>query len=414
MFALLARLAADLSAAVDTVTWAIRSALFVNHVAVEFLAGCGRMLLDIVADSACQVRCALRYGLQDFFTFSTDVYSIFSFIILVIVSGFTHVCEAVLAAWLSAVGCVMAVFTGLLWFLRGIAVAVETIHWTVFTSVALIWSAVTLIGHSIIYMLCAIPRTIFLSACLLSNNLYVGLQATCNIVVETCRISLQSTVTVAYWIVATVADIPVDAYYGLAVYCLIHVSIKYLSKSQRFRRSSAQFLRAVKQMLRALHPVTWLWLDIRRSFVRHNQTNFDEDDRTNVEEDDASDEDDDVHDAVANPDPLVRPALRQDGRPLLGRMRTLMRRNSPQPSCARSEPPPPSPPPEILDEVFRLKRQLSLEKDNRLCIVCQDRDKCILVMPCRHLCLCRECSEEIDDMCPMCRNRIRQRLLVFS
>ena len=50
----------------------------------------------------------------------------------------------------------------------------------------------------------------------------------------------------------------------------------------------------------------------------------------------------------------------------------------------------------------------------RLCVVCQDREKSVILMPCRHMCLCRECSNHSTlNSCPKCRSIIARRISVF-
>eukprot|EP00096_Caligus_rogercresseyi_P016109 TRINITY_DN8657_c0_g1_i1.p1 TRINITY_DN8657_c0_g1~~TRINITY_DN8657_c0_g1_i1.p1 ORF type:complete len:320 (+),score=61.83 TRINITY_DN8657_c0_g1_i1:84-1043(+) len=47
--------------------------------------------------------------------------------------------------------------------------------------------------------------------------------------------------------------------------------------------------------------------------------------------------------------------------------------------------------------------------DGKLCVVCQDEDKCMVIMPCRHLCICQRCKDLLlkgPRSCPICRNRI--------
>lgn len=63
-------------------------------------------------------------------------------------------------------------------------------------------------------------------------------------------------------------------------------------------------------------------------------------------------------------------------------------------------------------------RSISNKKlgDSNLCIICQDRDRCVVLFPCRHLCLCVECAREISSYqndCPLCRTRISQKINVF-
>jgi len=46
-----------------------------------------------------------------------------------------------------------------------------------------------------------------------------------------------------------------------------------------------------------------------------------------------------------------------------------------------------------IDEKDRdLKEQLERERDKNLCVVCQTDEKNIVVIPCRHMCMCKGCS----------------------
>jgi hypothetical protein len=63
-----------------------------------------------------------------------------------------------------------------------------------------------------------------------------------------------------------------------------------------------------------------------------------------------------------------------------------------------------------------LLHQLEHEQESKLCVVCQDRNKCVIVLPCRHLCLCTECSIIIKrdhGTCPMCRQDVRRTMKIY-
>ncbi|XP_045490875.1 mitochondrial E3 ubiquitin protein ligase 1-like [Colias croceus] len=51
--------------------------------------------------------------------------------------------------------------------------------------------------------------------------------------------------------------------------------------------------------------------------------------------------------------------------------------------------------------------------DVQLCVVCTDNPKEIILLPCGHVCLCEDCSENIRDNCPICRERIESRAPAF-
>lgn len=67
-----------------------------------------------------------------------------------------------------------------------------------------------------------------------------------------------------------------------------------------------------------------------------------------------------------------------------------------------------------------LGKVLENERDKRLCVVCQDQVKNVLVLPCRHMCLCVDCAHELAvqrnharRVCPLCRSRIETVMDVY-
>lgn len=67
-----------------------------------------------------------------------------------------------------------------------------------------------------------------------------------------------------------------------------------------------------------------------------------------------------------------------------------------------------------------LEREIETEKEKRKCVVCQDRKKSVLILPCKHLCLCVQCADQIARsrmagrrVCPLCRTRIKTIMNVY-
>jgi hypothetical protein len=58
-----------------------------------------------------------------------------------------------------------------------------------------------------------------------------------------------------------------------------------------------------------------------------------------------------------------------------------------------------------------------LDAEETMCVVCFDAPKDYLVLPCKHLCVCGECAEQLTKtrtpMCPVCRGPIRETMKVF-
>lgn len=61
------------------------------------------------------------------------------------------------------------------------------------------------------------------------------------------------------------------------------------------------------------------------------------------------------------------------------------------------------------------------ESERSLCVICQDQFKSVLVLPCRHLCMCIDCAHTIADgipgqrrTCPLCRTAIRTIMNIYT
>jgi len=62
-----------------------------------------------------------------------------------------------------------------------------------------------------------------------------------------------------------------------------------------------------------------------------------------------------------------------------------------------------------------LLSSIEQQKEQRLCVICQEREKSVVLLPCRHLCLCETCSSHDDlGQCPLCRRPIAHRISVFA
>lgn len=68
-----------------------------------------------------------------------------------------------------------------------------------------------------------------------------------------------------------------------------------------------------------------------------------------------------------------------------------------------------------------LIEQLERERDQNLCVVCQTEKKNIVVMPCRHMCMCKSCCARLFQMqryhrktCPICRHVITSTLEIYA
>ncbi len=67
-----------------------------------------------------------------------------------------------------------------------------------------------------------------------------------------------------------------------------------------------------------------------------------------------------------------------------------------------------------------LLQQVEREREDKLCAICQDKEKCIMMLPCRHLCVCQDCQflwqrhqQAQQRKCPMCRKVVRQTIKAY-
>ena len=61
-------------------------------------------------------------------------------------------------------------------------------------------------------------------------------------------------------------------------------------------------------------------------------------------------------------------------------------------------------------------RQRQDHDDSTLCVVCISNQKRVLLLPCRHTCVCSECCEsiiQVEPLCPLCRAHIETHIEAF-
>lgn len=63
-----------------------------------------------------------------------------------------------------------------------------------------------------------------------------------------------------------------------------------------------------------------------------------------------------------------------------------------------------------------LLREVEREREDKLCVICQDKEKCIMILPCRHLCICESCQAPLRthrNICPICRKEVKQMIKAY-
>lgn len=50
---------------------------------------------------------------------------------------------------------------------------------------------------------------------------------------------------------------------------------------------------------------------------------------------------------------------------------------------------------------------------NMECSICLENQKTIACLPCGHLCLCYACSTDVPETCPICRQKLTDKVKIF-
>lgn len=290
-----------------------------------------------------------------------------------------------------------------------------------------------LFGSSVVFLVSLIPNLVclvFSGLLYLTSYLYLSChQAVCGVWLNLVYLKQLCVDAVANFL----SDIPLEAVLGVALGIALMVGFKY---TVRYMMDN---MILVPDM-----PIPTLLSVVRRrairwylEIVRRAHRRPPEDIETEEEEiDDADDENDDNQQANL-PGPLpVYPQLDQlpDNQPqvpaeeqvrpiipLLQARRPITRQITQRqdevvPAGSSKEKPNNDPHNRLDNQAYQLYRELEQEREDRLCVVCQDRIKRVILLPCRHLCLCDACRSAIitrDNCCPVCRRPILQTLRVF-
>lgn len=80
----------------------------------------------------------------------------------------------------------------------------------------------------------------------------------------------------------------------------------------------------------------------------------------------------------------------------------------------------PSHVPKPVSNLEDFDREMERERDKRKCVICQDHIKSVLLLPCKHMCMCVRCADHIvrsrtigQRVCPLCRARIAKVMNIY-
>ncbi|KAG0726126.1 E3 ubiquitin-protein ligase RNF26 [Chionoecetes opilio] len=275
--------------------------------------------------------------------------------------------------------------------------------------------AFVLFGSSVIFVIGFVPNVVYLVFSGLVHLCTYTFLSCSHAVTNTCHVVSHVTSLCLNNIVDFFSDIPIEAFIGVAAGVGLMVGLKY----------TLFFMMDNMVLIPDLPSPMALGL-VRRRLVRWymglvnppRQQAPPEPDTEDEELDDANDENgndnnENVPDlnlaqnqqfeAQVNPPLVAQPEAR---RPL-----TRLRAREQEDVVPQEEE---KATPSYVNKL--LFQELEEERESRLCVVCQDEAKCVILLPCRHLCLCDACTLAITrrrEGCPVCRQQIRQTIKVY-
>ena len=65
------------------------------------------------------------------------------------------------------------------------------------------------------------------------------------------------------------------------------------------------------------------------------------------------------------------------------------------------------------DKMASLRERVGVLENIRMCVVCLENPKNVVISPCNHLCVCQHCSTLIPRKCPICRGVVESKIVVY-
>lgn len=353
---------------INTLSFSFNVSYIVGQLIVKFVVG----VVSLVVSCVLGLQTLLQVLAEDSFVFLSDLGTTLSFLyqgILVVSDAFIH---AILGASSALGHGVKAVQNTAVYISLGLVDLVFSILYSIHHCLLLIKNSLVLVGLTSWDLFTFLP------------NLLMDVKRELVSVVIHCMASLRDVVnSLRLWIhcgiqglLLFVSDIPSESLYGLLVcFTIVFLSIKYHhSIRPLIVRNIVYFLTQGQKTL----ITAWTYLEAFTFWLLTNQM---------------------------TPSP--------NGPRRFGIERTY---HVDQLGGAHSNEDVPQRD-ETADNLAELiERKAHQEPEERLCVVCQDNEKCTIILPCRHVCLCYECCATIKrthGRCPICRHVVRRTMRVY-
>nr|QBK85057.1 MAG: ubiquitin-protein ligase [Pithovirus LCDPAC02] len=61
----------------------------------------------------------------------------------------------------------------------------------------------------------------------------------------------------------------------------------------------------------------------------------------------------------------------------------------------------------------KLKDEEIMKNEGNVCCICLDDIRNVVILPCKHMCICKKCSKLDIEKCPLCRQNIKKYMEVY-
>jgi hypothetical protein len=317
---------------------------------------------------------------EDYCIFQLDVMNKGFYVVSVVGSVVERLMNAAYSSWEIIKDICSGIYEFLLLTVDTVfAIVMKTIH-CISNIPEVLKNFITLVGSGIWFALKLVPLgfVYIISMCVF----LVG--RSCEEIISIAESIYRGILFVLYGIVEFFHDISFEAHAGL----ILGISILYLS--MKYHTHIIHYFATLCVQIKYALNCTWTSLEmlLLSVFTRHNN------DISNDESSESEESNEETHD-----DNIQRQEMSHSS--------TLNLRSRLVPRAERGK-----------TNITRqhLLYQLEHEQESKLCIVCQDRNRCVITLPCRHLCLCTECCSIIKrqhGLCPVCRQDVRRTMKIY-
>ncbi|GAB6019544.1 hypothetical protein CHUAL_001118 [Chamberlinius hualienensis] len=387
---LVGHLTAGVSTLVDGAAVVLYSALTLNFVLIRAMCNifvyCFTSSLNLLTD----ILLACHYGILDFASFIYDVIDIWTVILSAVFNGFTQLLLNIFNLFQSLTFTFYLLCQTFRSTYNLLAVGVKAILIKLIESI-------NLVGRSIKIILILVPKT-FISCVQLLIQIFL---LTIDAFFQSLLWTGETTVRVIKRSLINITNQSSEFYIAILTAILLFYAFKHRTQLGRYLRRFEPlfdiFCRQIRKMTANISSILSV-IPVRRENPEETLTGENYLRPEVLAEEGESENEEEV---METPLPGTPTLLRNHPRnPTPTETNSLTRRN------LRKD-----------RDVAEMAEELERLRDIQMCIICQDAIRCVILLPCRHLCLCQICVRKLLERqvrCPICRSIVNDSWQVYA